>query len=493
MIFSKGGAETEDTVLFGKYQICRTIGHGRSGTVFLARHLVLEEYRAVKCVPRDAIGENSLIREAMLLKTLRHPGIPIIYDLEQDEHFYYLIEEYLRGESLYALVKRQGCLSGAETVSYGIRLCQIVKYLHSLKPNPILYLDLQPKNIIICDGALKLIDFDQAVPAFSSHDLKRRYGTVGCAAPEQFSNEPLDVRTDVYAIGSLLHFMGTGTFPGGIPSALASGLSEELTAVIAQCLRPSKAERYADMDGILEDLFKLKPGVFPKNQISLLKIAVIGSSPGAGTIHPSFDLSFWLSRRGISNLYTECGKGGHVMRLAEYEGLSPDPYGVFHVRGLNLRPCYGRCVRLDQPDFDVLIEDFGTDFDMLPEETQYHLILLICSGQWWERADCVRALHMLSGRRDLRVLILPSPAKQIRLPAVFSRIPCFRLPPGGEADTGYDGTSRFWTAVLEGTSAGEALLNRETEKKQGSIFSVKGLSGFLKKGKRTFKGLREQQ
>ena len=74
-----------DSVLFGKYQLCRILGTGRIGTVFLAVHLGLEEYRAVKRVPRSFHDYEHFRREALILKELRHPGIPIIYDIEEDE------------------------------------------------------------------------------------------------------------------------------------------------------------------------------------------------------------------------------------------------------------------------------------------------------------------------------------------------------------------------------------------------------------------------
>lgn len=172
----KEAQSVEDTILFGKYRIDRVIGRGRSGTVFLARHLALDEWRAIKRVPRECQG---FAREAAVLKELKHPGIPVIYDLEEDSSYYYLIEEYLDGESLYALIERQGGLARAKAFSYGIELCRIISYLHSIEPNPILYLDLQPRNILICQGALKLIDFDQAVTARFAQTMRERYGTEG--------------------------------------------------------------------------------------------------------------------------------------------------------------------------------------------------------------------------------------------------------------------------------------------------------------------------
>ena len=87
------------TVLFGKYQLCGILGTGREGTVFLAVHLGLEEYRAVKRVSKSFLNYEQFRREALILKELRHPGIPIVYDVEEDENYSYLIEEYLEGDS----------------------------------------------------------------------------------------------------------------------------------------------------------------------------------------------------------------------------------------------------------------------------------------------------------------------------------------------------------------------------------------------------------
>ena len=87
---------------FGKYRLCRELGNGRSGTVYLAYHVELEEYRAVKVVPKSLADYDTFRKEALFLKTLRHPGIPIVYDVEEDTGYSYLIEEYLEGESLYA-------------------------------------------------------------------------------------------------------------------------------------------------------------------------------------------------------------------------------------------------------------------------------------------------------------------------------------------------------------------------------------------------------
>ena len=117
MVLSRGGV-TADTVLFGKYRLDRVIGKGRTGTVWLAVHLGLEEYRAIKQVSKAAVGYEAFHREALILKSLRHPAIPIVYDLEEDQNFLYLIQEYIkmcirdrgRGEGLRGCGRRGNLL-----------------------------------------------------------------------------------------------------------------------------------------------------------------------------------------------------------------------------------------------------------------------------------------------------------------------------------------------------------------------------------------------
>ena len=227
------------------------IGRGRSGTVFLARHLGLDEERAIKRVRRT---ESGFIQEAALLKRLRHPGIPIIYDLEIDENYYYLIEEYLCGESLYARIERTGSLQTGELIRLGIELCRIMNYLHSFKPNPILYLDLHPGNLLICREQLKLIDFDQAALASLSQERSVCYGTKGFAAPEQYEGGTLDERTDIYAIGALLYYMGTGHAPEGEIKAGQGSCRGDLYILMGRCLRTEKKERCQSVREVLEAL-----------------------------------------------------------------------------------------------------------------------------------------------------------------------------------------------------------------------------------------------
>lgn len=414
---------------------------------------------------KENCGPGSFLREAMILKSLKHPGIPVIYDLEEDQYYFYLIEEYLEGESLFALIKRQGNLSKVKVLSYGIELCQIMNYLHSLKPNPILYLDLQPKNLLICDGILKLIDFDQAVSAAFAGCLKKRYGTVGCAAPEQFTDEPLDQRTDIYAIGALLHYMGTGTFWNREGYGFEGNRKDGLDAVIRRCLCPIKEERYSDVASLLEELQKLRSGVFKEKQMSLLKIAVVCSNHGMGATHVSLGLSSYLSRKGTPNLYVEKNQSGMALDLMSYFGRSPDKEGICRVKNWNLRPCYGQCVKLDEPDFFTWIEDYGADTEAACKE-EHTLTLLVCGGKWWELKASVKAIRGLLRKGELKVLFNHLPAGwKLALPEDILTSHCFRLPffPDPE-DSSIDG---FYETLLAESKALQILDSGQAGSKAG--------------------------
>ncbi len=393
---------------------------------------MLDENRAIKRVPRSEAGYGC---EAELLKKLRHPGIPIIYDLEADSNYYYLIEEYLDGESLHALIQREGCLTKASQIQWGIELCRIINYLHSFEPIPILYLDLQPANILISHGTLKLIDFDQSVLASAAGEMRMRYGTRGFAAPEQYSGESLDERTDIYAIGALLYYMGTGQSVPDMDSAAFSAGSDRLSVIVGRCLERKKEARYQNVRDVLKDLNELGAGAFTKKGMSLLRIAVVGSRHGIGVTHMAFSLVSYLTEQGVNCLYREKNETGAVRKIAARRDRVPDTYGIYHIDNMAMKPDYGYCVRLDEPDFDAVVDDLGVGIEKTADE-EYDLILLLCGTKDWEVEDSIASARFLA-RKNVRILlscssrvseaVFPVEINRMR----FFRTPCMPFPPDG--------------------------------------------------------------
>lgn len=400
------------------------IGRGRSGTVFLARHLGLDEERAIKRVRRT---ESGFIQEAALLKRLRHPGIPIIYDLEIDENYYYLIEEYLCGESLYARIERTGSLQTGELIRLGIELCRIMNYLHSFKPNPILYLDLHPGNLLICREQLKLIDFDQAALASLSQERSVCYGTKGFAAPEQYEGGTLDERTDIYAIGALLYYMGTGHAPEGEIKAGQGSCWGDLYILMGRCLRTEKKERCQSVREVLEALEKLEARIFAERHIPLLRIAAAGSRSGIGVTHTALGAVRYLRQKGVSCLYREQNDTGAVRRLASWYGLAPDEHGIYYMDGLALKPRYSDVVQLEQPVFEVILDDCGTELQTVLEG-EYDLILFVCGLQPWEKEDSLRAIRFMGAEEGLQILLNHRKCGRDYLPEEVRHLRYLRLP-----------------------------------------------------------------
>ena len=389
---TKGGWR-RDTVLFGKYRLLHTLGSGRTGTVWLAVHLGLEEYRAIKRVSKESADYDTFRREALVLKELRHPGIPMIYDLEEDSEYFYLIEEYLEGYSLYTLIMRQGPIQEAEAAQYGMQICGLVEYMHSACELPILYLDLQPNNLIICSGAVKLIDFDHAAGSRDANMSLKRYGTVGCAAPEQYtSDRMLDQRTDIYAIGAVLRFMITGTLREG--SGHSAALSEAFGRIIRKCMEPDMEKRYLsvkEVESALSALCARKLADDEEHKAIPSHILIFtGMRPGAGTSHLAFGLVRYLTGQGYQVLYEEHNDSQAVRTMAARAGIRADRYGIYTMNRCCFKPWYGPAVRLEErPGFEVIVKDYGTGWHQAERELKQQRASLLAAGSagpWEERS-----------------------------------------------------------------------------------------------------------
>lgn len=402
-IAPKGGVRITEHVLFGKYLLCRKLGAGRSGTVYLTYHRELEEYRAVKIVPKTMADYETFKREALFLKTLRHPGIPLVYDVEEDLNHSYLIEEYLEGESLYALVKRLGSLSVKTAVDLSIQICRIIQFMNTAE-NPILYLDLQPKNLLVCDGVIKLTDFDHAQYAKDMTSFGERYGTIGFAAPEQYLGEPLDQRTDVYAIGALLYFMCRGRPPGREPEFGESGKFWEVDRIIRGCMAQRKEDRYSSAAGVEAALNEWKDSISKEQAIESLRIVFAGAKAGIGTTHAALGLSNFLTRNGYPTLYQEEYDTDTVRVMARNLNAKPDSTGVYHFGCHNIRPFYGKSIKMPYPYFPTIIKDIGISWEEeknLPEADFY---VLVCGGKWWETDCTLHAVRQLKTTGNLILL-----------------------------------------------------------------------------------------
>ena len=177
-------------VLLEKYELLERIGAGGNGVVYLAWDRHLERHVAVKAEKRPAepisAGADILRKEMEMLKALKHPMLPVVYDYFQETERY-LVMEYIRGESLHNFLKREGSAPKQLVYEWALQLSDLLSYLHMQKP-PVIYCDLKPDNIILCpDGNLRVIDFGAALRIrYDGREPEQSAGTIGYAAPDSW-------------------------------------------------------------------------------------------------------------------------------------------------------------------------------------------------------------------------------------------------------------------------------------------------------------------
>lgn len=252
--------ETAPLVLAGKYELRKVIGEGGCGIVYLAWDRNLERFVAIKVAKME---EEQLKAEMEMLKKLKHPMLPEVYDYFYEENGY-LVMEYIEGESLHKIIEREGQIGEKQTIVWAEQILVFLSYLHEQKP-AVIYRDLKPENIIICpDGKVRLVDFGAAFSMnYEGKILENLVGTIGYAAPEQLEQRKLGPNSDIYALGAILYHMLTGYHPAGPPGGIRPvrsmnpELSKGIESIVRKCTEDNPSKRYQTTEELLSDLHRI--------------------------------------------------------------------------------------------------------------------------------------------------------------------------------------------------------------------------------------------
>lgn len=237
--------------ILSNYRLASVLGHGGTGTVYLAERAD-RQYSAqvaIKVVdsltPYGALGLR-FRAERQILAGLNHSNIARLLDAgETQEGQPYLVMEYVHGEALDRYCDRKN-LSLQERLRLFLQICNAVQYAHQ---NLVVHRDLKPANILVTeDGTPKLLDFgiaklldtDEAASALALTRMNDRLLTPEYASPEQILGRPVTTSSDVYALGVILYELMTGMRPYTV-SASASQLELERSICVSDPLRPSAA------------------------------------------------------------------------------------------------------------------------------------------------------------------------------------------------------------------------------------------------------------
>lgn len=187
------------------------------------------------------------------LKSLSLPNIPKIYEILEFDGRLVVIEEYINGSTIDAMLKESNTIPESGAIQIILDLIEVLNLLHSCDP-PIIHRDIKPSNIMINnDGILKLIDFDvsRTHKADESTDTEI-LGTYGYAAPEQFGFSQSDIRTDIYSLGITMNMMLVGKFP---LDCLYEG---DLSHVVSTCIKMDPEQRFQNVNEIREAILNKK-------------------------------------------------------------------------------------------------------------------------------------------------------------------------------------------------------------------------------------------
>ena len=207
------------------YRITQKLGAGGMGVVYKAIDLKLERTVALKFLPQDMVVTGSdrerLLREARAASMLDHPNIGVIHGLEESEdHQFFIVMGYYDGMTLAERLDR-GVVPIREALDLGIQIARGLSAAHALN---IVHRDIKPSNVIITqDNLVKIVDFGLArvVASASATQSISLTGTLPYMAPEQILGEPVDQRSDVWALGVVLVQMITGSHPFVRPNTAA--------------------------------------------------------------------------------------------------------------------------------------------------------------------------------------------------------------------------------------------------------------------------------
>ena len=271
---------------FGDYEILAELGAGGMGRVYRAKDLTLERSVALKTLAPQFGSDTGFVqrflKEARAAARLNHPNIVQIYDFGQVGETYYLAMEYVDGHSLGAYLRR-GHFSERDAILVIRHACRALAIAHA---EGLVHRDIKPDNLMLTSkGEVKLVDLGIAKRVDEDQSLTQTGQAVGTPhyiSPEQIrGTRDVDARADIYSLGATLYHLVTGHTPfrgtsGALvmsmhlaqpladPRTYVAGLSEGLCRVIRKMMAKDRGERYADVDTLDRDLYRLQTGEAPE-------------------------------------------------------------------------------------------------------------------------------------------------------------------------------------------------------------------------------------
>ena len=262
-------------VLGGRYEILEKIGGGGMALVYKAKCRLLNRYVAVKILRSEFTGDEEFVkkfkRESQAAASLSHPNIVGIYDVGMEDDIYYIVMEYIKGQTLKELIKSKGALGIEFATNISLQIASALEHAHA---NHIVHRDIKSHNIMIKDdNTVKVTDFGiaRAVSSTTITNTGNIIGSVHYFSPEQARGGYTDEKSDIYSLGVVMYELVTGRIPfeGETPISVAlkhiqeeperprsinSKIPKSLEDIILKAMEKDVNQRYGSVTEIVADL-----------------------------------------------------------------------------------------------------------------------------------------------------------------------------------------------------------------------------------------------
>ena len=254
--------------ILGKYKILSPLGSGGFGSVYLAEDTWIDKKVAIKVPHRQNLDFGELLREPRLLAALNHPNIVSITTAEKQDNMFFIVMEYVPGETLENIIGTGGALDLPRALDYTCQICNAVDHAHR---QGVIHRDLRPPNVLITEaGLLKVADFGTSRFLEIAAHGTTVVGSPLYMAPEQFEGRAV-FASDVYSLGVTMYHMLTGMVPYDTPAPSDLGrlmrgdlvtpprlknaeIPRILSDIVMQAMAPEVTARYQRASELLDDV-----------------------------------------------------------------------------------------------------------------------------------------------------------------------------------------------------------------------------------------------
>jgi serine/threonine-protein kinase len=252
----------------GKFRILSPLGSGGFGTVYLAEDTWIDKKVALKVPHKQNLDFGELLKEPRLLASMSHPNIVTLLAAEKEDNVFFMVMEYVPGETLEQLILREGALDLSRALDFTCQICNAVDHAHGAG---VLHRDLRPGNMLLSEGGrLKVTDFGTSRFLEIAAHGTTVIGSPPYMAPEQFHGKAV-FASDIYSLGVTMYQMLTGSLPYDTPAPADIGklMSGELVSnprllnpaipkaisdIILHAMAPMVTDRYQRASDLLDDV-----------------------------------------------------------------------------------------------------------------------------------------------------------------------------------------------------------------------------------------------